>query len=282
MKGLLGVFILFASLDGCGGGSGAGNKTPGSGGIEGGLAGGGSGGGGSSANAGSGGGVQADGGRGSAGSGGNNASSGQTGSGGGMDASGRSGGGDGSADVAGDESTGTTCGSFNACGGSVFGVWEEPGVQECGPTTAERLTAECPGYVRTGKIQASGTITFGDGGGFSIAILGTGTSQSVIPASCMNGVACSSGVNTYSRDAGISQTCRQDTSGNCVCTTIEDNFPYSLQASYTINGSTLTMTQSMSSLDPETVDYCVQGNTLRMRYFDSNTGKYFVNALTRL
>ena len=266
MKGLLGVFILFASLDGCGGGSGAGNKTPGSGGIEGGLAGGGSGGGGSSANAGSGGGVQADGGRGS----------------GGMDASGRSGGGDGSADVAGDESTGTTCGSFNACGGSVVGVWEEPGVQECGPSTAEILTAECPGYVRTGKIQDSGTITFGDGGGFSIAILGTGTSQSVIPASCMNGVACSSGVNTYSLDAGISQTCIQDTSGNCVCTTIEDNFPYSLQASYTINGSTLTMSQSLSSLDPGTVDYCVQGNTLRMRYFDSNTGEYLVKALTRL
>ena len=207
-----------------------------------------------------------------AGSGGS-VTGGQTGSGGSQSAA------DANAD-----STGTTrqCGSFDACGGSLLGVWAEPGALECGPSASTRLAAQCPGSFRNDQIDYSGTLTFSDGGVCNSAIVVTGTSMIKETASCLTGTAgCSSSYMNYSNDAGISQACIEDSSGDCTCTATYDHFHENQNCTYSIEGSVLTITWEGSSEAPQTGPYCVQGDRLRRSVFDQHTGESWVQAFAR-
>jgi hypothetical protein len=74
---------------------------------------------------------------------------------------------------------------------------------------------------------------------------------------------------TSSSDAGVSLTCTSGSAGDCHCTETIANVPSSEQGSYTTSGTSVTMIKAGSTQTPTQSDYCVQGNTLKLRQSSS-------------
>ena len=160
------------------------------------------------------------------------------------------------------------CGTFVACGGSVVGTWKMSPTESCLPSTP--TLANCPGYAVSGSYQTGYTITFGSSGTTTNLFTVTGTEQIRYPMGCATGSGCPS--ITVSEDGGVSETCAENPPGECYCNIDYGNFTQTTQGSYTTSGSTITGMDTGSGSTPDTADYCVQGNTLKLHFIDPSAG----------
>ena len=171
------------------------------------------------------------------------------------------------------------CGSFNACGGSVVGTWKLPGTVECGPSSSGTTTPPpCEGYTQTGDAQIGGTIVFSTNGTWRMTLTADGSYQVSYPVTCMGGSQCPT---TTEAEPGYTLTCGESSPGRCRCDFVYENYSVtSGEGTYTASGGKLTTVESSEGTE-DTVDYCVQGSTLRLRGVDEDTGEPMTVALTK-
>lgn len=173
------------------------------------------------------------------------------------------------------------CGSFNACGGSVVGAWKYPPTIECGPGSTTDPTPPtpipCTGYTKTGDVQLTGSVTFSADGTWRTSMVFDGAYQIAYPVGCAGISTCPASVS----EPGVSMTCSETPPGTCHCEYVFDNYSATSQGgTYTTSGGKLTTVEASDGAE-DTVDYCVQGNTLRIHAIDASTGEPMTVALTR-
>ena len=160
------------------------------------------------------------------------------------------------------------CGTFVACGGSVVGTWKLSPTESCTPSAS--TLANCPGYSQSGDYQTTQTVTFSSGGTTKTVLTMTGAEVVRYPVSCASGTSCPT-VGTQT-DGGASATCGENPPGECYCNYVYNNFTNTSQGTYTTSGSTISTVETGSSSTPDTADYCVQGNTLKLHFIDPSAG----------
>jgi hypothetical protein len=188
----------------------------------------------------------------------------------GGDAGGRSPG-DGGASVEGgghgDVDAAVACVPFAACGGDLTGTWRL--VTTC-PTAAGMMAVEdqlkvCPaGSASLDREAYSGTTTFDTQGAVKVDVLiDIGASISV-PSSCLSaGNTCTSIQQRLLGENGVTKAACQMTNADCSCS-FAAQIPDKKEESYVASGSTITDTNPVDGTT-ETSQYCVDGNTLRVK-----------------
>jgi len=194
------------------------------------------------------------------------------------------------------------CADFTPCGGNIVGTW--------------RLSSECLRSVDSSYCQGfafsmdmSGsllTYTFAANGTFAVSFSGSIEEIVRYPIACLYSDAgaaqtCSDleqGVRQSMQagaDAGTltvnltSFTCALDTDQTCVCDEKVTPSTISVAGTYTMSSGQLTMTALSESPMPDggigdagtaaPMDYCVAGNTLRLR--STNSSNATISTLTR-
>jgi hypothetical protein len=78
---------------------------------------------------------------------------------------------------------------------------------------------------------------------------------------------------TDAADEGVSGSCSSDSAGTCVCSEKLNGVSNTETGTYTTSGSALTMISSDSSSDSsdDKVEYCVQGDTLKLHFSSANS-----------
>ena len=155
-------------------------------------------------------------------------------------------------DPGGTSSSGSTCPSFDACGGALAGTWTYRNVCiDPSENSADLLLEVCPSSSVMYERGGTSTLTFTAS---SVSRTGEPLGDSVInfPAECVEGLGCS-----FLADAiGTSANCT-DSGGDCICRTAS-SVDWGTQ-SYTTTGGRLSLG------DGRSFDYCVQGDTLTYR-----------------
>ena len=161
------------------------------------------------------------------------------------------------------------CGPFAACGGSLVETWEITGY--CSDVTSA-TTGSCTLTMETSNFHLSGTFTFSNDGSYTSAGTVSGTLGLNYAPGCFAGTTMSCArisSTTSSSDAGVSLTCTSGSAGDCQCTENIANVPSAEQGTYTTSGTSVTMIKAGSTQTPTQADYCVQGDTLRLRQTSS-------------
>jgi hypothetical protein len=141
------------------------------------------------------------------------------------------------------------CGVFDACGGSLVGIWKLPGTEICADRGA------CDGPESVDQSEVYGSITFSGDGTFQWTFTINGSRSANYPPGCLS---CTIGF--HSAD-GLSTNCSIDSSGTCRCDYVYDNRVFSWQGTYSTSGGALRMEASQVRL-PEA--FCVQGDVLML------------------
>lgn len=157
--------------------------------------------------------------------------------------------------------SGGGCGSVQPCGGDILGTWAFTQVCATAPTTTD---PNCPGYtVSNVMITETGPMTFAAGGTYSSNVTATISYMEMTPSSCLTPLTCADLATGY-MDQGASATC----SGTSVCAcTVALATTGAASGTYATSGTSLTITPSLST--PNTMGYCVQGNSLHLLHFNS-------------
>jgi hypothetical protein len=173
---------------------------------------------------------------------------------------GRASGGDGgSSGGDGQDLAGSICSTFTACGGSVVGTWKVSSI--C--LDAPQGYPSCPGFLHSGQLEYSGTVTFSSSGTYTRALTKSGTLVASYPMSCLSGTTCAQlSAAIFQADAGYTGSC-SSSADTCVCSTTYAG-PENEQGSFTTDGNSIVMTSSAGSGD-EKGGYCVLGNQLTIR-----------------
>jgi len=179
----------------------------------------------------------------------------------------------------GDTSTGGSCGPFTPCGGEVTGTWK---VSSC--TDWGSYTPPCPGYVRKGTPQWSGTMSFTSDGTYDFELLMTSSDQEMIySAACLTqwSMTCEelNAQMTASSSVG-SVVCTSTPAGDCDCA-ITGEIPVSTHGTYSVTDNVLTMIDGATGQSSSTDQYCVDGNTLTMRSEVSASGGSLTYVMTK-
>jgi hypothetical protein len=165
------------------------------------------------------------------------------------------------------------CGAFTPCGGSLVGTWKSTGF--CSDITSA-TSGSCTMTMDTSNFHPSGTFTFSSDGTYSSVGTVSGTLNVNYTQGCFSGMTTMScpGLSSAasSTDAGVTLNCTSGTAGDCQCTETLPGTTTTEQGTYTTSGASLATTQTSSTSTPSTSDYCVQGNTLKLRTTSSNTG----------
>ena len=184
------------------------------------------------------------------------------------------------AKVAGDEAAGKPdsansqdagCASFASCGGSLVGTWKvESGcIQVATPTST---ASPCQPFTTVSGPTFTGSYEFASGDTYAATMALTSTSKGTYSPDCLAQMRMScADFNTVSSqpDAKVAFTCVSSSSGNCDCSAALHT-TNTEQGTYTTSGNTFTTTPQ-GSANPTTGEYCVQGNTLRLRFVDSSS-----------
>jgi len=167
--------------------------------------------------------------------------------------------------------TGSSCGSFSACGGSLDGTWQFDSACISGDIVAATaaqagLPSACNGFLKSVQTTTTGTVTFASGtqtNNVTTTVLeGFVYTPACLSAEAGGTVAVTASVCTQlqtsitARLSGSTATC-SFVSGNCNCSVTYVSTDTSTNT-YTISGNTLVPS---GSSDP--LDYCVSGTTLR-------------------
>lgn len=153
------------------------------------------------------------------------------------------------------------CGDFTACGGSPVGTWKLSKYCTDGMTMT---FAECTMTMDLGGFDPSGTYTFSSDGTYRTQTTVSGTMEIGYSKGCLSdNKTCDNMVSSSSLKEGVTVDCASASGGGCQCTEKADNFANTEEGTYTISGSLLTMTRTESS-GTSPMDFCVQGNTLKL------------------
>ncbi len=158
------------------------------------------------------------------------------------------------------------CGPFEACGGVVVGTWVTSWPPEC--VSPGKPVVNCAGYSETDEVHQTATITFSSDGTYRSQIVMNGTAGYSYPATCEGDAGCPSPGPVS--DLGFSFTCGENPPGECYCSYGYDNYAVNIAGTYTTSGGTLTSGSGSSS---GTQEYCVRGNTLRVRSTSAFSGQ---------
>ena len=124
----------------------------------------------------------------------------------------------------------------------------------------------------------TGSITFAANGTLSGSIVIDGAYQISYPVGCQGMSSCPASAVS---EPGISMTCSETPPGTCRCDYVFANYSSAgPSGTYTASGGKLT-TVDESDGSEDTVDYCVQGNTLRVHGIDESTGEPMTIVLTK-
>ena len=159
----------------------------------------------------------------------------------------------------------TRCGQIEPCGGDLTGTWAfttgcvtSLGFKEAVSGAASSCSGET---VAVTGVSVSGTMTFNaDGTYVASALSKQGTYSLNVPASCLNGTACST-VASSLEASGEFETASCSGVAGCACTAVQTPITVTESGSYTISGSTVTMASTTGS---STVSYCVDGSTFHL------------------
>jgi len=156
------------------------------------------------------------------------------------------------------------CGDFTPCGGSLVGTWNI--TNYCSDlTSTTSSTSTCGITVGMNNMRPSGTVTFTSSGTYSSATKMSGTADFTYSKDCltqMNQTCAQLGTPVGGADAGVSMSCNSTAAGDCACTESLNGTTGAEQGTYTISGTSMTMTKTGSTSTPTPSDYCVRGNRL--------------------
>lgn len=151
----------------------------------------------------------------------------------------------------GDDDGGDFSCTFEACGGDPVGEWTI--VEAC---IGEFSIDACPeAEVDYSGVTQSGTVVVLDDGTYSTSIQTMGQATALIPRTCFQGATCEQ-VSMGSDEldcTGVGEDC------DC---TIDATSTDSENGTWTSSGNTLTTTASGGT--PETVEYCVDGDSFKI------------------
>jgi hypothetical protein len=165
-----------------------------------------------------------------------------------------------------------SCSGDTACGGDVVGTWKIAAACASSSADTSGVTSTCAGAsLDTSGLTVTGTFTFGADNTYSSALVEGGTAHYTIPNSCLTtngqtatcdqlGAAFEASGDTFS-----SASCK--TSGNnCVCDLGTTPQTMTESGTYSVAGSTLTMTPTTG--DASTSSFCAKGNELHLAEMD--------------
>jgi hypothetical protein len=157
------------------------------------------------------------------------------------------------------------CSTFVACGGDLTGTWNISSL--CEDLSEDPMQTACASGWISYDFTANGTYTFGADRTFSTS--GTIDPSATIfwPASCLAGyTSCDSLAASMeaSGTSGQSVTCTGSTSLSCLCDMTMPAQPLNGSGTYTVSGSTLTLSTGDGSMS-----FCVQGKVLKMQSANS-------------
>jgi hypothetical protein len=149
--------------------------------------------------------------------------------------------------------------SFTACGGSLVGKWTINA--GCVDDPDSDTLDGCPTATIDASTDLSGSVDFGADGTFSVDLTQSGSISAKIPTSCLNGSTCDSFASSNKA------TCTTDSAG-CDCTGMIDTKHSSDGGTYTSSGNSFATTSTGDSSPGTPNEYCVSGNTLKVRIVD--------------
>jgi hypothetical protein len=167
-------------------------------------------------------------------------------------------------------SPGAGCEAVVPCGGAVVGTWKiESG---CLRTDVPSTGSVCQPFTVVGAPSFVGEFALESTGSYSSVVTITSSSKGTYSTACLvqMGVTCSQLNSAFAQPAGVQTgTCTSSPSGDCDCS-VDFRSTSTEQGAYSMSGSTLTMTPQ-GSASPTVADYCVQGNTLRIRTVETSS-----------
>jgi hypothetical protein len=175
--------------------------------------------------------------------------------------------GDGSATTSGATMVGELGCDSAACGGDPVGEWEIAGA--CIDAELDFASDDCPGA--TGSIsgfQFAGSITFADDGTGTNNVMSDITIRANFPGECLMGASCEALEGALRGDDEDMNAVSCSGSSSCSCTArlVSDE---ATAFTWSTSGNTIT-------IDGQSSDYCVQGDTAVVR---TDTGEGTVSVL---
>lgn len=161
---------------------------------------------------------------------------------------------------------GATC-AFTACGGNVQGTWT---MRTSCITYLENQPIPlevCPTAIATGvRLSGSNVATFGATGSYSVNATLSTTSELSFPAGCTTGRPSCAALSTELATAFPNDfsSCTGTPATGCVCELTRGPSTTMITGSYTTAGNEL-VTTSTGAAAGLVYEYCVAGNTLRVR-----------------
>jgi hypothetical protein len=152
----------------------------------------------------------------------------------------------------GGDDDGVDCSGFSACGGDPVGNWTIQGI--CLDPDSDPIPA-CDGEQVSANITQSGTVMV-TSDGYTTSVTTQGTVTVTVPGSCLTGL------TSCDQLSSPDQTCSGDVSSSCSCRSDVDEMS-SETGTYTTSGGVLTLMPSGGTT--ETLEYCVNGDTFRVR-----------------
>jgi len=119
-------------------------------------------------------------------------------------------------------------------------------------------------------------MTFASDGTYRAEMEFDGTQIISYPSSCLGGGQCPV---APAPNAGVTGSCGEVSPGQCRCEFVYDHFSLRFAGTYTTADGTLTTVEPGS--DPEPLEYCVEGNTLRLHTNEASGGTTQTIVLTR-
>jgi hypothetical protein len=157
-----------------------------------------------------------------------------------------------------------TCSTFSACGGDLVGTWNI--VATCGPGTIHTFDAttipNCTGVKVRTTTAASGTMTFDANSSYVGMFTNSNTEEVVLPKTCAGSQSCDAYYLSLLNPANpppLSGSCTDDGT-NCSCTHLLSPQHNAVDGTYTVAGTTLTLT--LVGGQPFPTQYCAETNEL--------------------
>ncbi|MEA2697766.1 MAG: hypothetical protein QOI66_2037 [Myxococcales bacterium] len=160
-----------------------------------------------------------------------------------------------------------TCDSFVPCGGTLTGTWHL--AKTCATPAGMMAAADelkfCPqGTASIDTYNFAGTGTFDGQGAVKYDLLIDFSATMTFPASCLTaGQTCGSVQQQLRAGDGVTTASCQMTSTGCSCS-VAVKSPVRQEHSVVTSGTTVTETDPTDG-SMETSQYCVDGNTLRVK-----------------
>ncbi len=160
--------------------------------------------------------------------------------------------------------------SFVACGGDIVGDWSISGgcVDDGGNNGLNELCATATIDV---DFDTTGTVSFGADGKFSSNVASSGSLALNLPKECLPAL----GGSCEDFSSALDSPCTTAADGSCACIIPADDNTAGDMGTYSVSGTSLTMT-STSSIAPDELEYCVEGNNLHVKQTKDGTTSVYV------